>query len=101
MLIASTDCTYSLPAGRLMRVERAHGWTVQCERGRLVVTQAGDAEDHELGAGERLVLATDGRVLVGADCDATFTLRPPLRLHERLDLFLRRRLARNIGCDGR
>ena len=99
MLIQSTDSTYSLAEGRLMRVERAQGWTVQCQSGRLVVTQAGDGEDHELAAGDRLVVRTDGRVLVGAESDATFTLCPPPGLYERF--FLRRRLARNIGCNGR
>lgn len=55
---------YRVPAGRLLRLLRARGWTLQCVAGTLLLTQEEDARDFTLGAGEELVIGTQGRVLV-------------------------------------
>lgn len=68
------DNDYDLPAGRMMRVQRARGWTVYCEFGELLLTQEGDARDFVLRAGERTWINTHGRVLVEATCGAKLRL---------------------------
>jgi len=87
MRIASSDSTYTLQAGRLMRIERAAGWLLVCEQGTLSVTQPGDVRDIELGPGRVMRIAGNGRVLVGGD-GASFSLAPPPTLGERLAALL-------------
>ena len=82
MRIASSDSTYTVQAGRLMRIERAAGWLLVCEQGTLSVTQPGDCRDIELRPGGGMSIATNGRVLVGGD--ARFRLTPPPSLAARL-----------------
>jgi hypothetical protein len=65
--ILAIDSTYTLAAGRLMRIEGAAGWSIVCERGHITLTQPGDARDLGLAAGDAVVLLSGGRVLVGAE----------------------------------
>ena len=74
---ADTSNDYDLPAGRLMRVQRARGWAVYCEFGELLLTQEGDARDFVMKAGERAFINTHGRVLVESSCGSRLRLLPP------------------------
>ena len=56
---------------RRMRKTRRHG-TLSCDSGVLWVTQTGDRKDHILLAGDEMVMAGRGTVLVQAMRDAAF-----------------------------
>ena len=69
--------SYRLPQGRMLRIQRALGWTLHCDGGVVHLTQQGDARDIVLGAGGAAALATNGRVLLDAHGDAHLRLAPP------------------------
>ena len=57
---------YDLPAGRMLRIQRARGWAVYCEYGELLLTQEGDSRDFIVNPGDRVFINSHGRVLVEA-----------------------------------
>ena len=77
MKIQSVDNSYAMQENSLMRVESAEGWILSCEAGTLLVTQPGFNRDYVLREGDNLRLGTNGRVLVGAGCNARFRMAPP------------------------
>lgn len=56
----------TLRRGQSLRLRGEARWTVTCRRGRLWITQAGDARDVFLGPGERFELDRPGPALVSA-----------------------------------
>jgi hypothetical protein len=65
------DATLALPRG-------ASGVRVQVRSGTVLVTQAGDPEDHVLRTGEVLTLPPGGLVVAWALTPSTVSLRGPL-----------------------
>jgi hypothetical protein len=63
----------ALPASR-------NGIRVQVRRGALVVTQAGDPEDHIVRAGEALALPPGGLVVAWALAPSAFAVRDAARV---------------------
>jgi len=60
------ELDYDLPAGRMLRIQRARGWTVYCEYGQLLLTQEGDSRDFIMNPGDRVFINSHGRVLAEA-----------------------------------
>jgi hypothetical protein len=63
-----------LPAGRPLRLTRARGWRLVCERGCVWITAPGVPDDIYLLAGERWSVPVDGLVLVEAEGEAVVAL---------------------------
>ena len=71
---------WSLPANATRAIEpRGARLRLQAVRGTWLVTQAGDAADHVLGAGDALVVAGRGRVVAWALTDAELAIAPEAR----------------------
>ena len=71
---------YRLPQGRMLRIQRARGWTLHCVEGIILLTQQGDSRDYVLRAGGSVALDTGGRVLLDAHGDARLRLASPAAL---------------------
>jgi hypothetical protein len=65
-----TPGTWSLAEDATMRLPSAAGTVVRVERGTILVTQAGDLEDHVLEGGDEVVLARSGLAVAWAFTDA-------------------------------
>jgi len=63
---ASTADEFDLPSGALWSMEPKIRPTIACQRGRLWITQAGDARDTILEVGQIFTPAPRGRVVVQA-----------------------------------
>src|SRR4051794_7480881 len=63
---AITPDEFDLPDGALWSTSPHSAHAIECLRGRLWVTQAGDARDIVLGEGETFSAARRGRVVVQA-----------------------------------
>jgi hypothetical protein len=61
------NATMRLPSGRVPTV-------VRVERGTVLVTQAGDLEDHVLESGDEIVLAVGGLAVAWAFTEATVSV---------------------------
>jgi len=59
-----------------VRVEAGRGMELRCEVGTLLVTRAGDLEDHVLEAGDRIRLSRRDRAVVWALREATASAVP-------------------------
>lgn len=64
------DATLRLPRGR-------NGIVVRAERGNLLVTQAGDLEDHVLGPGDEVRLPRGGLAVAWALLPSLIAVRDP------------------------
>lgn len=93
-LLESLD--FELPAGRMLRLQRARGWTLQCATGALLVTQEGDLRDLVLCAGGKVGIASHGRVLVEASGAANAQARVRLTRPARQGLSLGQPVARLV-----
>jgi hypothetical protein len=82
---------------QILSLTEARGWTVECRRGRLWITQDGDPRDIFIGAGERFTFDRDTPVLVSALGESTVAWRPvpaPQRFAEWLQAVARRMAPR-------
>ncbi len=71
------DATVRLPRGR-------NGIVARVERGTLLVTQAGDPEDHVLGPGDELRLPRGGLAVAWALTPSVLAVRDPLAERARV-----------------
>ena len=61
------DSLVRLPAGATLARHLAAGACITVQRGRVWLTQSGDANDYFVSAGERHVVARPGRVVIEGD----------------------------------
>lgn len=70
----SRPASHALAEGEPLRLTRARGRVVACERGCVWITAPGQRDDIFLSAGQRWVVPVDGLVLVEAQGSAAVTL---------------------------
>jgi hypothetical protein len=87
----AVDGEHELAANAVMQLPRGRGRLVRVVAGQVVVTRAGDPEDHVLEAGAELDLAGYGRVLAWALQPSRLEVR---RITERADVPAEVALAR-------
>jgi len=63
----SDDALLRLPAGATIARHLAAGACIAVQRGRVWITQTGDANDYFVDAGQRHVVARSGRVVIEGD----------------------------------
>lgn len=61
---------------QIVALSEARGWTVECRRGRLWITQDGDPRDIVIAAGEQFTFDRDTPTLVSALGESTVAWRP-------------------------
>lgn len=84
MHIELSALSLQLPRGATMRLEAVRGLIVLGRSGRLWLTEQGCGEDVFLHAGDCYKVVASGRVVIGAEQDASLALQAPDPVrHER------------------
>ncbi len=74
MRIDLTAVRLALPRGAALRLREARGLRIEGRCGRLWLTEEGSLDDVFLRDGDAYVVRGNGRVVVGADEDATVVI---------------------------